>query len=247
MVQKICDTVNIKKIVSDTHLQHIAIIMDGNRRWAKSKFLPSAVGHKKGVNALRTTIKECINFGIKYLTVYAFSTENWNREKEEVDFLMSLLAKTISEEIPEFKKNDVKVRFIGDIEALNNNLKSILYNCEKETQNHNTLNLQIAFNYGSRLEITNAVKLICKKVQAHEISIDEINEDFISKNLYTAEIPNPDLLIRTGGEKRISNYLLWQAAYSEIYVINTFWPDFDKNALMNSIIEFQKRNRRFGK
>ncbi len=247
MVQTVCDTDNIKKIVSDSHLQHIAIIMDGNRRWAESKFLPSGAGHKKGVDALRTAIKECINFGIKYLTVYAFSTENWNREKEEVDFLMSLLAKTISEEIPEFKRNSVKVRFIGDIESLNGNLKSILYNCEKETLSHKALNLQIAFNYGSRLEITNAVKAICRKVLADEVSVDEINEDLISKNLYTAGIPNPDLLIRTGGEKRISNYLLWQSAYSEIYVINTFWPDFDKNSLIDSIIEFQKRNRRFGK
>lgn len=238
---------DMQKIVADTKLQHIAIIMDGNRRWAKSKFLPSAAGHKKGVDALRTTLKSCINFGISYLTVYAFSTENWNRDKDEVEFLMSLLAKTIVAEIPEFQKNKVRVRFIGDIKSLNQNLKNILKDCEEQTKNNKVMNLQIAFNYGSKSEITNAVKEICTKVLNKEISIEEITENTISENLYTAGIPNPDLLIRTGGEKRISNYLLWQSAYSEIYVTDTFWPDFDKKELEKAILEFRARNRRFGK
>lgn len=238
---------DIQKIVADTNLQHIAVIMDGNRRWAKNKFLPSAAGHKKGVDALRTTLKACINFGISYLTVYAFSTENWNRDKDEVEFLMSLLAKTIVAEIPEFQKNKVRVRFIGDIKSLNQNLKNILKDCEEQTKNNKVMNLQIAFNYGSKSEITNAVKEVCTKVLNKEISIDEITEETISENLYTAGMPNPDLLIRTGGEKRISNYLLWQSAYSEIYVTDTFWPDFDKKELEKAILEFRARNRRFGK
>jgi undecaprenyl diphosphate synthase len=234
-------------IVKSTNLQHIAIIMDGNRRWAKSKFLPSAAGHQKGVEALRKTIKACLKFGIKYLTVYAFSTENWNRQKEEVDFLMTLLAKTITAEIPEFLEKDVKVTFIGDRKSLQQNLITILENCEKETLNCKTLNLQIAFNYGSKMEITNAVKEIAQKVQNKEIEINDITENTITEHLYTSKIPNPDLLIRTGGEKRISNYLLWQCAYSEIYVTNTFWPDFNEKALSTALTEFNLRQRRFGK
>ena len=238
---------NIKDIVKNTNFQHVAIIMDGNRRWAKKRLLPSAAGHKKGVEALRATLKACVKFGIKYLTVYAFSTENWKRDKEEVEFLMSLLAKTIQKEVPEFIENDIKLTFIGDRKSLNNDIVDVLEFGEKQTANCKTLNLQIAFNYGSRMEITNAVKELCLKVQNGELSVDEITEDVISKNLYTSNIPDPDLLIRTGGEKRISNYLLWQAAYSEIYVTDIFWPEFDENALADAILEFQSRNRRFGK
>lgn len=238
---------NIKDIVKETNLQHIAIIMDGNRRWAKKRMLPSAAGHKKGVEALRATLKACAKFNVRYLTVYAFSTENWNREKEEVEFLMSLLAKTIVKEVPEFIENDIKLKFIGDRKSLNKDIVDILEFGEKETANCKTLNLQIAFNYGSRLEVTNAVKTICEKVKKGEMAVEEITEDVISKSLYTANIPDPDLLIRTGGEKRISNYLLWQCAYSEIYVTDIFWPEFDENALAKAIIEFKTRNRRFGK
>lgn len=238
---------NIKNIVIETELQHIAIIMDGNRRWAKNRMLPSAAGHKKGVESLRATLKACKKFGIKYLTVYAFSTENWNREKEEVDFLMSLLAKTIVKEVPEFIENDIKLTFIGDRTQLKKEIIDVLEYGEKETTNCKSLNLQIAFNYGSRLEITNALKELCTKVKNAELSINDINEETISKHLYTANIPDPDLLIRTGGEKRISNYLLWQAAYSEIYVTDKFWPEFDEDALADAIVEFQSRNRRFGK
>lgn len=237
----------IQQIIKETDLQHIAIIMDGNRRWAKNRFLPSAAGHKKGVESLRTTIKACIEYGIKYLTVYAFSTENWNRPKDEVDFLMSLLAKTIVSELPEFQENDVKLKFIGDKTSLSEDLKNILNYGETETQNNKTLNLQIAFNYGSRLEITNALRQIAKQIQDGSLSADEINEQTISDNLYTADIPDPALLIRTGGEKRISNYLLWQLAYTEIYVTDIYWPEFDKNSLAEAIIDFNNRQRRFGK
>lgn len=238
---------NIKNIVKNTDLQHIAIIMDGNRRWAKKRMLPSAAGHKKGVEALRATLKACVKFGIKYLTVYAFSTENWKRDKEEVDFLMSLLAKTIVNEVPEFIENDIKLNFIGDRKTLSKEITDVLEFGENKTSHCKTLNLQIAFNYGSRMELANAVKEICKKVKNGEIEADEINEDLISQNLYTSNIPDPDLLIRTGGEKRISNYLLWQAAYSEIYVTDIFWPEFDEKALADAVLEFNSRNRRFGK
>ena len=238
---------NIKNIVRETNLQHIAIIMDGNRRWAKKRILPSAAGHKKGVEALRATLKACAKFNVKYLTVYAFSTENWKRDKEEVEFLMSLLAKTIVNEVPEFIENDIKLTFIGDRKSLSKEIIEVLEFGEKETAHCNALNLQIAFNYGARMEITNALKEISLKVKSGEIELEEITEDLISKNLYTSNIPDPDLLIRTGGEKRISNYLLWQAAYSEIYVTDIFWPEFDENALADAILEFNSRQRRFGK
>ena len=247
MLDTLSDTDKIKDIVKNTNLQHIAIIMDGNRRWAKSKFLPSAAGHKKGVEALRATLKACVKFNIKYLTVYAFSTENWNRPKDEVDFLMSLLAKTIVSEVPEFQKNDIKLTFIGDRTSLNKDLIDVLEFGENETKNNKTLNLQIAFNYGSRMELTNAVKQICEKVKTGKLSEQEITEKTISENLYTSNIPDPDLLIRTGGEKRISNYLLWQCAYTELYITDRFWPEFEENSLAEAIIEFNSRNRRFGK
>ncbi len=247
MLNTISDTEKVKEIVRNTKLQHIAIIMDGNRRWAKSKLLPSVAGHKKGVEALRATLKACSKFNIKYLTVYAFSTENWNRPKEEVDFLMSLLAKTIISEVPEFKENDIRLRFIGDRNELNKDLTDVIEFGERETQNCKTLNFQIAFNYGSRMEITNAIKKIGQKIKNGLLDVNDITENTVSDNLYTNFLPDPDLLIRTGGEQRISNYLLWQCAYTEIYVTKTFWPDFDEKSLAKAIFEFNIRNRRFGK
>ena len=237
----------IVEIVKNTNFQHVAIIMDGNRRWAKKRMLPSAAGHKKGVEALRATLKACAKFGIKYLTVYAFSTENWKRDKEEVEFLMSLLAKTIVNEVPEFIENDIKLTFIGDRKSLSKEIIDVLEFGEKETAHCKTLNLQIAFNYGARMEITNALKEISLKVKNGEINPDDISEELISENLYTSNMPDPDLLIRTGGEQRISNYLLWQCAYTEIYITDIFWPEFDENALADAILEFNSRQRRFGK
>lgn len=237
----------IIEYVKDTNLQHIAIIMDGNRRWAKQKGLPSAFGHKKGVDALKTIMRACDDFGIKYLTVYAFSTENWNRKQEEVDFLMDLLGQTLKNELQEMHENGVVINFIGDLTKLNPKLQEILANAVEVTKNNTGVRLQIAFNYGSRDEVVHAVKNIASKIQSGEMKIEEINEDVISKSLYTYNIPDPDLLIRTGGEMRVSNYLLWQIAYSEFYVTDTLWPDFDKSALSEAVENFHSRQRRYGK
>lgn len=232
----------IKNIVIETSLKHVAIIMDGNRRWAKERFLPTAMGHKEGVNALKRTLTACKDYGIKYLTVYAFSTENWNRSKDEVEFLMKLLFQTIKDEILDLNKNEIKVKFIGDLSKLSESLQNLLYETENDTKNNNGVNLQIAFNYGSKNEIVNAVKRIINA----GFKAEDINEDLISSYLYTANIPDPDLLIRTGGEMRISNFLTYQSAYSEILVLEKYWPQFDEKELANAVIEFQRRNRRFG-
>lgn len=231
------------EIVKETNLEHIAIIMDGNRRWAKEKNLPSAMGHKKGVDALKTTLRACKDFGIKYLTVYAFSTENWKRKKEEVDFLMELLAITLTNELAEMHSEGVVINFIGDISKLNDKLQKILANSVETTKNNTGVHLQIAFNYGARDEIVHAVKSILEK----GVKSEDITEEMISENLYTKNIPDPDLLIRTGGEKRISNYLLWQIAYSEILVTDEYWPEFGRDSLAEAVEEFKNRQRRFGK
>lgn len=232
----------INKIVEQTKLQHIAIIMDGNRRWAKNNMLPSAMGHKKGVEALKKTLKAAHKFGVKYLTLYAFSTENWNRKQEEVDFLMGLLANTIKSQLDELNQNNVKLRFIGYLKALNPTLQEILAQAVETTKNNTGVNLQIAINYGARNEITNAIK----DMMYQGVKPEDVNEELVSKFLYTNQIPDPDLLIRTGGEMRISNYLLWQIAYSELYITDIYWPEFDEEALKNSILEFAKRQRRWG-
>lgn len=231
------------EIVKETDLKHIAVIMDGNRRWAKEKNLPSAMGHKKGVDALKTTLRACKDFGIKYLTVYAFSTENWKRKKEEVDFLMELLAITLTNELAEMHSEGVVISFIGDISKLSDKLQKILANSVETTKNNTGVHLQIAFNYGARDEIVHAVKSIIAK----GVKSEDITEEMISENLYTKGIPDPDLLIRTGGEKRISNYLLWQIAYSEILVTDEYWPEFGRDSLAKAVEEFKNRQRRFGK
>ncbi|MBD5403041.1 di-trans,poly-cis-decaprenylcistransferase [bacterium] len=235
--------IEIKNIVNNTDLKHIAIIMDGNRRWAKLQNLPSAFGHKKGVESLKATLRACNDFGIKYLTVYAFSTENWNRKQEEVDFLMNLVAITLSNELDEMHKENVQIHFIGDLSRLTDPLQKILANAVETTKNNSGVVLQIALNYGSRNEILQAVKNIVDS----GIKSQDITEDLISDNLYTKGIPDPDLLVRTGGEQRISNYLLWQVAYSEILVKDEFWPEFGKSLLADCIQEFGKRQRRYGK
>ncbi len=237
----------IIEIVKSTNIKHIAIIMDGNRRWAKEKHFPSAIGHQKGVSSLKATLRACKDFGVKYLTVYAFSTENWNRTPDEVNFLMALLAKTLLNEVKEMDENGVRIRFIGNIKGLSPELQKIVENAENETKDNVDVNLQIAFNYGSKMEITNACKQLTQDVLDGKIKIDEISEELLTQKLYTNAIPDPDLLIRTGGEKRISNYLLWQLAYAEIYVTDKYWPDFDKNALADAIEEYGNRSRRFGK
>lgn len=230
----------IKDIVKETNLTHIAIIMDGNRRWAKEKGLPSAMGHKKGVESLKKVVKAADKFGIKYLTMYAFSTENWNRKKEEVDFLMNLLAITMKNETKELNENNVKISFIGNLSALNKNLQDVLLNAKEVTKNNTGVNLQIAINYGARDEIITAVNEILKS------GIKEVDVDLFENFLYTKNIPDPDLLIRTGGELRVSNYLLWQIAYSEIYVTKKYWPEFDEEALIEAVRAFKERQRRYG-
>jgi len=232
----------IEKIKA-VNLKHIAIIMDGNRRYAKQHFMPSMMGHKKGVEALKKVTRACDDLGIKYLTLYAFSTENWNRTKEEVDFLMDLFVTTITNELKELNENNVKMNFIGDFSRLNKGLQDVLFNSVEKTKNNTGVTLTIAINYGSRDEIVNAVKDIVKD----GLSEDKITEEVISRYLYTKNMPDPDLLIRTSGEKRISNYLLWQIAYSEIYVTEKLWPDFDKSALIEAIEDFTNRKRRWGK
>lgn len=231
---------DIKELVKQNELKHIAIIMDGNRRWAKDRGLPSAVGHKKGVDALKATMRACDDFGIKYLTVYAFSTENWNRKPEEVNFLMDLLGQTLKNELKEMHENNVVISFIGDTTKLSDKLQKILANAVETTKNNTGVNLQIAFNYGSRAEITKAVQEIV------DSGTKVVTEDLINKHLYTSNIPDPDLLIRTGGEMRVSNYLLWQIAYSEFIVRPEFWPEFDKEKLAECVKEFNLRNRRYG-
>ena len=242
-MQTITKNEKIKEIVKNCGLKHIAIIMDGNRRWAKMKNLPSAMGHKAGVTSLKNTVRKFDDFGIKYLTVYAFSTENWKRTPDEVKFLMNLLAETLSTQIDEMHKENVKIRFIGDVSQLSDKMQKIINDAQTLTQNNTGVNLNIAFNYGSRNELTQAVK----KIAEMKIPPEEITEELISENLYTKELPDPDLLIRTGGEKRISNYLLWQIAYSEIIIVPEFWPEFDDEILTDCIMEFQQRKRRFGK
>ena len=201
------------------------------------------MGHKKGVDALRTTLRACDEFGIKYLTVYAFSTENWNRKKEEVDFLMELLALTLQNELAEMHAEGVVISFIGDTTKLSEKLQKILKNSVETTKNNKGVHLQIAFNYGARDELVTAVKSIVAK----GLKENEITEEIISQNLYTNGIPDPDLLIRTGGELRVSNYLLWQIAYSEILVTKQFWPEFNRQSLIDAVEEFYGRQRRFGK
>ncbi len=229
--------------IKESDLKHVAIIMDGNRRWAKERLLPSMMGHKKGVEALKKTTRACNDLGVKYLTVYAFSTENWNRKKEEVDFLMDLFVSTLTNELAELHDNNVKMNFIGNLAQLSPKLQEVIKNSKEKTKNNTGVTLTIAVNYGSRDEIVQAVKNIVKD----GVKEDDIDEKLISKYLYTANLPDPDLLIRTSNEKRISNYLLWQIAYSEIYITDIFWPDFDKNQLMIAIVEFLKRQRRWGK
>ena len=240
------DTKSQKEIIDaikNTNLKHIAIIMDGNRRWAKERMLPSMMGHKRGVDALKKVTRACNDFGVKYLTLYAFSTENWNRKKEEVDFLMDLLATTLVNELKELNENNVKMNFIGNLEGLNKNLQKVLQNSVETTKDNTGVVLTVAINYGARDEICHAIKNIIKD----GLKESDITPETVEKYLYTNDLPNPDLLIRTSGEKRISNYLLWQIAYSEIYITDTYWPEFDKGALALAIIEFAKRQRRWGK
>lgn len=225
--------------------QHIAIIMDGNGRWAKSRGLPRIAGHKVGADSLKEIVKVCAEIGVKYLSVYAFSTENWKRPKEEVSFIMGLLAETIEKESESLNKNNVKLRFLGRLNEFSSDLQGKMRASMQKLEKNTGLNLNIMVNYGGRAEIVDAVNEI---VESRKLKVEHrINEEDIQKHLYTADIPDPDLLIRTASEMRISNFLLWQIAYAEIYVTNVFWPDFRRAELLKAIEDFNKRERRFGK
>lgn len=226
---------------------HIAIIMDGNARYAKSKSLPIKVGHKIGSDNVQKIANNCIEIGVKYLTIYAFSSENWNRPKEEVDYLMSLLYEYLSKESQELIDSGVKIVVSGNLNSVEEKLKNKIRQVEELSKNNSKLTLSVAFSYGARQEIVDAVKKIAIAVKNQEIIIDDINEDLFKKHLYHPEIPDPDLLIRTAGDLRISNFLLWQIAYTEFYFSEKFWPEFDKFELIKAINNFNKRERRYGK
>jgi len=227
--------------------EHIAVIMDGNGRWARKKGNKRIFGHRNGIVAVRETVEGCAELGIKYLTLYAFSTENWNRPKLEVDALMSLLVTSLHNENETLMDNNVKLLVIGNINSLPKDVKLQLKETIKNTSLNTGLTLILALSYGGRWEITEAVKLIASDIMNKKISINDIKSDTIIGYLQTFNIPDPELLIRTSGEFRISNFLLWQIAYTELYFTNTLWPDFRKNDLYLALIDYQKRERRFGK
>ena len=239
---------SFKEKIDTTRLpKHIAIIMDGNGRWAKERGYDRIFGHQNGVTSVRETTETAAELGIEYLTLYAFSTENWSRPQAEVDALMELLIDTIEKETPTLTKNNVRLMAIGDLSRLPNNAGEKLQRCIAQTSQNTGLALVLALSYSSRWEITNALKNICKEVIDGKCSIEDINDDLISSHLTTKSIPDPDLLIRTSGEIRISNFLLWQIAYTELYFTETYWPAFRKENLYQAISEFQQRDRRFGK
>ena len=226
--------------------KHIAIIMDGNGRWAMKKGFPRTFGHNKGVSVLKEIIKVSKNLGCKTLTAYAFSTENWSRPAKEVDFLLELFEKVINKEIQQIHKNSIRINFVGDLTPFPDTLKLIINKSESLTKNNKEFILNICINYGGRQEIVKVAKKIALKYFAGEIKSNEINEQLFESELLLKGSNDPELLIRTSGEKRISNFLLWQLAYSEIYITDVLWPDFDENEFLKAIIDYQSRNRRFG-
>jgi undecaprenyl diphosphate synthase len=239
---------NLKdKINTDNLPKHLAIIMDGNGRWAKQKGFLRAFGHENGTKSVRLTVETCAKLGIENLTLYAFSTENWNRPKLEVDTLMKLLISSLKNELQTLVDNNIKLNTIGNLDLLPNSAQKELLDVIEKTKNNTRMVLTLALSYGSREEILNAVKIISDKVKNNIISIDSIDESIINEHLYTQNLPDVDLLIRTSGEHRISNFLLWQIAYSELYFTDVLWPDFKENDLYEAIISYQKRERRFGK
>ena len=225
--------------------QHIAIIRDGNGRWATERGKPRSYGHQAGVETVRRITSECTRLGVKYLTLYTFSTENWNRPETEIAALMGLVLSSLEDEI--FMKNNVRFKVIGDIERLPAEVQRKLQETIDHTANNTAMTMVVALSYSARWEITKAMKDIAQKALDGQLSVGDITEDTVSQSLTTASIPDPDLLIRTGGELRISNYLLWQIAYSELYFCDTFWPDFNEADLHKAIADYQHRQRRFGK
>ena len=239
---------NIQDSINKDNLpKHLAIIMDGNGRWAKQKGLLRAFGHENGTKSVKTTVEACAKLGIENLTLYAFSTENWNRPKLEVDTLMNLLISSLKKEFETLQKNNIQLNCIGNIDLLPTKAKKELLEVIEKTKENTRMTLTLALSYGSREELLNAVKNISNKVKNNIISIDSIDESIINQHLYTHNLPDVDLLIRTSGEHRISNFLLWQIAYAELYFTEILWPDFKEDDLYEAIISYQKRERRFGK
>ena len=239
---------DLKAQINTAHLpKHIAIIMDGNGRWAKKQGMQRVFGHKKGVNAVREVVEASTELGIQALTLYTFSTENWSRPKSEVSTLMSILVSSLRKELKLFQKNNICLRAIGDIHGLPEKAQDELIHTIEKTKNNTGLALNLALNYGAREELIRAVKSISKRIVNNELRIEEIDENTINNHLYTFNLPDVDLLIRTSGELRLSNFLLWQIAYAELYFTDVLWPDFRKDDFYRAIINFQMRERRFGK
>ncbi len=226
--------------------QHVAIIMDGNGRWAKKKMMPRNYGHAQGSKVVEKICEEAYRIGIKYLTVYAFSTENWNRPREEVDSLLKLLKSYMKDCLKTSSKNNMRVRILGDISRLETNLQESILNLEKESAKNTGLNFQVALNYGGRDEIVRGIKKLAVDCQTGKLNIDDVDIDKFSSYLDTEGIPDPDLLIRTSGELRLSNFMLWQLAYTEFYVTDTLWPDFNINELKKAVVYYNSRDRRYG-
>ena len=239
---------NLKAEIQTERLpNHVAIIMDGNGRWAMQRSQQRNLGHEQGAVAVRQTVEAAAEIGIKYLTLYAFSTENWNRPKEEVDALMNLLVRSIHNETPTLMENNISLRAIGDLNSLDEKTRGILNEAIEKTAQNTRMTLVLALSYSGRWEITEAVKKIATAVQQNQISIEDISAKTVTEALNTTFMPSPDLLIRTSGEYRISNFLLWQLAYAELYFTEVLWPDFNKDELYKALIDYQKRERRFGK
>jgi undecaprenyl diphosphate synthase len=225
---------------------HLAIIMDGNGRWAQKRLLNRVMGHEKGIDAVRRVVRLCRKLGIPYLTLYAFSNENWNRPSHEVKALMKLLERYLINELPEMMENSIRLTAIGRLDLLPPSARKTLQRCMKETEKNDGMVLNLALSYGGRTEIVDAVRRIAGDLENGEMKAEEITEESFSSYLYTADMPDPDFLIRTSGEMRVSNFLLWQIAYSEIYVTETLWPDFGEDDLIKALLDFQRRERRFG-
>lgn len=239
---------NFKALIETDKLpKHVAIIMDGNGRWAKGRGLRRVSGHKNGVKAVRDSVEGAAEIGVKYLTLYAFSTENWNRPKTEVDALMKLLISTLKKELKTLMDNNIRLQAIGELENLPKSGQRELQEVIDATKDNKHMQLNLALSYGSRTEMVQATKRIAQAVLDKKLSIEDINHDCFAQHLYTADMPDPELLIRTSGERRISNYLLWQIAYAELYFTPVLWPDFRRENLFEAIYDFQNRERRFGK
>lgn len=226
--------------------QHIAIIMDGNGRWAKQQNKPRFMGHKAGVNSVEAIVKRCVELDVKVLSVFAFSSENWRRPSKEVNLLMELFAIALKQQVKRLHKNNIKLRIIGDLSKFSSSLQKQIEQAQTLTENNTGLIINVAANYGGRWDVTNAVQQIAQQVKQNSLDVDDISEALISEHLATAELPEPDLFIRTGGEQRVSNFLLWQLAYTEMYFTDTLWPDFDAAELDKAISSFSTRERRFG-